>query len=165
MKPPYTSKYVRWCGRTGPRGPSYPILSVGQAVSPARSIVPAFCYLAHASLGDTLFIGHTPPKGPVANSRPPKSSLQIPLTPAAGNDPSAPHHIPPPPHTSHPATPQPHPATPPPESPPTLLPAQNRPGELNPTWSFPFSPNRGIRNPPPLSHAIYPATLITFSSP
>src|ERR1017187_388011 len=25
MKPPYTSKYVRWCGRTGPRGPSYPI--------------------------------------------------------------------------------------------------------------------------------------------
>jgi hypothetical protein len=20
-------KYVRWCGRTGPRGPSYPILS------------------------------------------------------------------------------------------------------------------------------------------
>ena len=24
-KPPYTSKYVRWCGRTGPRGPSYPI--------------------------------------------------------------------------------------------------------------------------------------------
>jgi hypothetical protein len=24
-KPPYTNKYVRWCGRTGPRGPSYPI--------------------------------------------------------------------------------------------------------------------------------------------
>ena len=34
-----------------------------------------------------------------------------------------------------------------------------------PTLSFPFSPNRGIFNPPPLSPAIYPGTLITFSSP
>ena len=35
-------KYVRWCGRTGPRGPSYPIpvsRASGQASGPRFSVV------------------------------------------------------------------------------------------------------------------------------
>jgi len=44
MKPPYTFKYVRWCGRTGSRGPSYPIRAdtlVGAATTKMMADAPA----------------------------------------------------------------------------------------------------------------------------
>jgi hypothetical protein len=30
-------KYVRWCGRTGPRGPSYPISRLSRRLDPQKS--------------------------------------------------------------------------------------------------------------------------------
>ena len=34
-------KYVRWCGRTGPRGPSYPILARLRAIVSRAECQPA----------------------------------------------------------------------------------------------------------------------------